>query len=421
MPFLGPLHVSLNTRKSCFLVFWGFFNELYKVVFQRKRNLAAKPKLWRINLLLYLAHAVWKLIRKQVIACFSKSKDLAYCTFFDLLDILIPSTLDIYTALFWNNHFDEYVEAIFQLWTMMCRFQRKNYDKIILTFLSDVQYWSQIDHPILSVLKTYLNAFDEYPVENFHSLVRRQTNAKVSTPEWLRRDGIFVDHKRHDDFAQIFRIKRSYSYSKQNIDLMAKSAAIFLLQFFDNISKNLGKYEVKKEGKRVKKSYWYFPGISKGFSKGALPLEYHSTRPPQTNNFCDATECANSQSNGRVMSCGHAYHDECWTRLNFLCIYCHDYLSNFIDELTKSYNKRLKMTNDIQNEFEVLEDMSSQEDTLEEVPVYEQLNQKFLKLLTGISFHNYLCNSILIPKRLLNIVSWYQNVLAFSENKPLDT
>ena len=79
------------------------------------------------------------------------------------------------------------------------------------------------------------------------------------------------------------------------------------------------------------------------------------------------------------------------------------------------------MTNDIQNEFEVLEDMSSQEDTLEEVPVYEQLNQKFLKLLTGISFHNYLCNSILIPKRLLNIVSWYQNVLAFSENKPLDT
>jgi len=36
---------------------------------------------------------------------------------------------------------------------------------------------------------------------------------------------------------------------------MAKSAAIFLLQFFDNISKNLGKYEVKKEGKWVKKSY----------------------------------------------------------------------------------------------------------------------------------------------------------------------
>jgi hypothetical protein len=27
VPFLGPLHVSLNTRESCFLVFWGFFKK----------------------------------------------------------------------------------------------------------------------------------------------------------------------------------------------------------------------------------------------------------------------------------------------------------------------------------------------------------------------------------------------------------
>jgi len=39
------------------------------------------------------------------------------------------------------------------------------------------------------------------------------------------------------------------------------------------------------------------------------------------------------------------------------------------------------MTNDIQNEFEVLEDTSSQEDILKEVPVYEQLNQSFSNYL----------------------------------------
>ncbi len=141
IPFLGPLHVSLITCKSCFLVFWEFFNKIYKVVFQKKRNLVAKPTSWRINLLLYLTHAVWKLIKKQVIICFYKSKDLAYCTFFDLLDTLIPSTLDIYTILFWNNYFDKYVKTIFWLWTMMCWFQKKNYDKIMLIFLSDIQYW----------------------------------------------------------------------------------------------------------------------------------------------------------------------------------------------------------------------------------------------------------------------------------------
>src|SRR5438132_10290598 len=29
VPFLGPLHVSLNTRETCFLKFHPFFNQLY--------------------------------------------------------------------------------------------------------------------------------------------------------------------------------------------------------------------------------------------------------------------------------------------------------------------------------------------------------------------------------------------------------
>ena len=92
---------------------------------------------------------------------------------------------------------------------------------------------------------------------------------------------------------------------------MAMSAAIFLLRFFDGLSKNIGNFEVKKEGKKIKKPYWYFPGISKGFSKGVLPLGYHSIRSLQPNHFCDAMECTNSQINEKAMPCEHAYHDEC--------------------------------------------------------------------------------------------------------------
>ena len=50
IPLLGPLHVSLNTSKSCFLIFHPSFNELYKEVFGKKWNLAVKPKPWHINL-----------------------------------------------------------------------------------------------------------------------------------------------------------------------------------------------------------------------------------------------------------------------------------------------------------------------------------------------------------------------------------
>ena len=63
--------------------------------------------------------------------------------------------------------------------------------KSCLHFYQIFQYWTKTKHPIISILKTHLNAFDEYPVENFHSLVRRKTNAKVLSPECLRYDGIF--------------------------------------------------------------------------------------------------------------------------------------------------------------------------------------------------------------------------------------
>ena len=66
LPILGPLHLSLNTRESVFLVFWGFFDIMYKRVFGIKKKLVVKPKPWRINLLLYLVHAGWQLVKKYV-------------------------------------------------------------------------------------------------------------------------------------------------------------------------------------------------------------------------------------------------------------------------------------------------------------------------------------------------------------------
>src|SRR6266487_1015552 len=93
LSFLGPLHLSLNTRESVFLTFWGFFDLMYRRVFGMKKKLAAKPKPWRINLLLYLAHAGWQLVKKYVKERFKLSKTTGFLTFIDLLENLVPSTL----------------------------------------------------------------------------------------------------------------------------------------------------------------------------------------------------------------------------------------------------------------------------------------------------------------------------------------
>lgn len=59
----------------------------------------------------------------------STCKDVEYRTVIDLLDNLIPATLDVYAILFRSGSFDQYVETVFRIWTFALRWKRKNYNK----------------------------------------------------------------------------------------------------------------------------------------------------------------------------------------------------------------------------------------------------------------------------------------------------
>ncbi|RIB17645.1 hypothetical protein C2G38_2186759 [Gigaspora rosea] len=102
----GPLHVSLNSREQVLMIYHSFFEKLFHYVFGENKVLAKKPRPWRINLLLELVRNV-------------------------------PATLDVYAILFRSGQFNEYVEAIFRIWTFALRWKRKNYNKAPLVFLSD--------------------------------------------------------------------------------------------------------------------------------------------------------------------------------------------------------------------------------------------------------------------------------------------
>ncbi|CAG8824852.1 35718_t:CDS:1, partial [Racocetra persica] len=186
--------------------------------------------------------------------------------------------------------------------------------------------------------------FDEYPIENFYSLLRRQTKDKVNTPHTIRRDAIFVDNLRNEDtFVDFFVPKKDYPYKKKDLDVLSKSTAIFLLEFFSQIWNN-DYVEKKIEGTRVKKIYYYFSNISSRFSSGILPLGYHSLTPPKQEKFCDRINCNKTDiGTGQVLICGHAYHDECFKIMGFYCDSCFKYLCHSIDELANSYNERLQL------------------------------------------------------------------------------
>ncbi len=101
IPILGPLHVSLNSREHVLIIYYTFFQKLFHSVFGKRKVLAKKPKPWRINLLLDLAYNGWCKIRNIIITKFGNTcKDIEYCMIIDLLDNIIPTTLDVYSILF---------------------------------------------------------------------------------------------------------------------------------------------------------------------------------------------------------------------------------------------------------------------------------------------------------------------------------
>ena len=80
VPFIGPLHISLNARECVLLNFYQVFADLYSFLFEKKVKLAKKLKLWRISLLSEVIYGGWTLICDMVLSVFHKCKDIEFLT-----------------------------------------------------------------------------------------------------------------------------------------------------------------------------------------------------------------------------------------------------------------------------------------------------------------------------------------------------
>jgi len=114
VPMIGPLHVSLNSRETVFLLNYQFFDKLFHEVFGRQKVLAKKPKPYKINLLLELASQGWSRVRVLVMRKFEQFKDAEARYLINLLDNIIPLVLDFYPVIFRSGNWPVYKEAMFR-------------------------------------------------------------------------------------------------------------------------------------------------------------------------------------------------------------------------------------------------------------------------------------------------------------------
>ena len=283
VPFIGPLHISLNTRESVLLIFHEIFADLYTFLFGKTAKLAKKPKAWRISLLLEVIYGGWTLIRDAILSVFGKSKDVQYLTLVNLLDNYVPLVLSFYSIVFKCNNYDQYCHSLLHCWIMCTVFRRRHYNKALLIMLSLFQHWEDNAHTMFETLRHYLVAFDEYPVENFHSILRARTN-ETDSADQIAFKAKEIDACKHElhSFKSIFVPPKRFNYSAKGINILKSKAAEFLATKFKSINNhpNIATQQprVKRQPKNVTK--WHLPNLfgEKIVTNQVLPLGFTSVQ-----------------------------------------------------------------------------------------------------------------------------------------------
>ncbi|RIB30625.1 hypothetical protein C2G38_2321595 [Gigaspora rosea] len=247
-------------------------------------------------------------------------------------------------TLFRSGDWKSYIEGVFQAWCIFLQFERRNYNKAPLVFLSDIFYWNQKNHPILNVLKDHLVKFTDYPVENMHSIIRWQSSS-IDTSQQLSKIAKVVNAKRDINvFEDTFVIQKKLTYAdKDNMSLLTKKAQVFLLETFGKI------YQRKKQ----------------------MPLGFSSEHLPSSDKCdqCHGLLCDGTGKSSVVIACGHGYHESCFTLLNEKCYHCENFLKlgikNNVSSLLSQLSKLDKSKSKSKSESNLQEIIEADEDSLQ--------------------------------------------------------
>jgi len=176
----------MHTQETVFKDFRGFFGDVYCKLFS-KCQLAKNPKPWRIRLILEVVYGGWLFIQDAVKNKFSVCKDIEYRTLLNLLDNYLPLVLTIYTVTFKLNNFIEYCHAMIRLWTMFVCLKRRHYNKAPLVWLAMVTHWGIHQPGLYQMVQSNLALFDEYPVENAHSIIGAKTDDSDTAEQLIQK------------------------------------------------------------------------------------------------------------------------------------------------------------------------------------------------------------------------------------------
>ncbi|RIB12828.1 hypothetical protein C2G38_2199606 [Gigaspora rosea] len=217
------------------------FNEIYKGMFGKKKNLGKKPRPWRIDLILQLMRMAWLDISNLVYSKFGQTcKNLEFLYLTDLLSNLIPLVLDVYAVHHRGGDWAAYEEACLRCWSdlFLC-FDRRNYK-----------------------------------------------------PDQLQKEARFMFQNREDNaFRQHFVNSMKYSYKPKQLHMLSRKCAIVLLEIFTKIYEARHLYPLIVSSSDDGINTYKLPSLDYEITDRHLPRGFVTSRKPYTSVLCDYLRC----------------------------------------------------------------------------------------------------------------------------------
>ncbi|RIB07639.1 hypothetical protein C2G38_2213856 [Gigaspora rosea] len=274
----------------------------------------------------------WLDISDLVYSKFGRTcKNIEFLYLTNLLSNLIPLVLEVYAVHHREGNWPAYEEACMRCWSdLFLQFDRRNYKRASLMFFSDVFYWIKENHPMFEIVTNNLSSLSDCPVELVHSIIRRRTT-KFSKANQLQKEARFIFQHRGDNaFRQYFVNSIKYPYSPKQLHTLYQKCATILLNTFKKIYRGRYLYSSIISSSDNIKTY-NLPSLGYEITDRHLPRGFVTSRKPFTTVLCDyvhcdRTNCSNYSDNGKVLACGHSYHDYCLEKCNLKWLICLDYL-----------------------------------------------------------------------------------------------
>ena len=191
--------------------------------------------------------------------------------------------------------------------------ERWHYNKAPLVWLAMVTHWGMHHPGLYQMLQSNLVLFDEYPVENAHSIIRARTNNSDTAEQLIQKaKASFQAKQAQTNFREHFTPTKHLLISQNSLSKLKAKCAKILADIFAEIAKHPGNAVISGQGKNAKVNLPRLFGEEEMKTK-ILPLGHCSTNPPNERKRCDLPSCTVTGEEAWMIfeGCSHSFHLKC--------------------------------------------------------------------------------------------------------------